>query len=166
MSHKKHKIILKDLDTGEYLQFSTFQEAADYINEVTGMHIVPSTVYYAVKRCGSIAKGRFVSRMDPNLVPEFDRTKVEDGWVFVQYGMSSTVLSAEKKIKWYDEDRIEDINSALKKHGCRVFWDMLHDYYGATRKQTRVEIYKKFPRETSFPDKIATLKSIIKEAGL
>ena len=89
-----------------------------------------------------------------------------DGWDYTQFGVADTVLSAEKKIKWYDEERIENITQELKERKCRVFWDMEGDYYGARRKNTRVEIYKKFSDEISFRDKILIMRDIIKNVGL
>ena len=166
MSHKKQIIRIKDLDTGEHFVFNTLQQACDYINQVTGGHATTSTLYHAIRKCGTVAKKRFQTCAEKfDDIPEPDRTKIEDGWEFIQYGVADNVLSCEKKFKWYDEDRIEDITNFLRENRCRVFWDMQLDTWWA-RKSTRAEIYKRFPANTPFEDKILKMKEIIKEAGL
>lgn len=165
MSRKKQLITLKDMDTGEILVFYTFQQATEHINKVTGLHILPSTVYNAMKKCGTIAKKRFVTCVELDKdIPLPDRTVVEDGWIFTQFGISETVLACEKKLKWYDEERMEEITKQLRKYRCRVFWDMQSEYW--KREKTRVEIYKKFPQGVLLEDKILEMKEIIKNVNL
>lgn len=163
---KKQLIRLKDLDTGEDLVFKTLQAACDYINELTGAHIIPSGLHKALKNCGTVAKKRFACCSNPkDHFPQPDMVKDEDGWRFNQFGVSDTVLSAEKKIKWYDEERMESITKDLIKEKCKVFWDMESDYWGSQRKNTRVEVYKKFQGEISFEDKILIMKDILKRVN-
>ena len=170
---KRQQIKLKDLKTGESLLFRTLQEACDYITEVTGIKTIPSNIYRAIRRCGTIAKKRFAAGLEfssemksPMPDPNTNMRSVENGWEFTQYAFSKTVIAAEKKIKWYDEDKIEEINKALKGYRCKVFWDMAGDYPGATRKKTRVEIYKKFQNNISFLDKKTVMVEILKDVGL
>ena len=161
---KKDYIILQDLETGEILYFATLQRACDHINSVTGLHIVPSTVYSAIKRCGLIAKNRFKSCVDPDAdIVTPNRSYSEGGWEYAQYGISDCVIVAEKKLKWYDEERMEEITERLREFRCRVFWDTTE---GTKRANTRVEIYKKFRNKETFKDKVVIMKEIIKEVGL
>ena len=162
---KKDYIVLQDLVTGEIHYFATLHRACDHINKVTGLHIGPSTVYSAIKRCGLIAKKRFKSCVDPDAdIVTPNRSYSEGGWEFSQYGISDCVIVAEKKIKWYNEDRMEEINEKLHELRCRVFWDLNSDGY--KRQNTRIEIYKKFRNKESFKEKVVVMKEIIKEIGL
>ena len=159
------QIIIKDLVTNEIYEFNNRKEAADHINKVTGLQITPAAVFMAMKTKGRrMAKKRFICICDDN--PERNRTIKQGGWEFTQYGVSDCVIVAERSIKWYDEERMEEITKYLRRKGCRVFWDMIGEYDGATRNHTRVEIYKKFPENTEFNDKVEALKEIISDAGL
>lgn len=160
MTRIKPLIILQDTQTGELLSFTTLQNASDYINNVTGSNLGPSAVYGAIKRCGTLAKKRFKSCVDPDKwFVEPNRYFFDDDWEFSQFSVSHTVIVAEKRLDWYDEERIEEINEGLRDFRCRVFWDMTCEGY--QRKRTRVEIYKKFPEEVPFEEKVKTMQEII-----
>lgn len=154
-----HHIKLFDNATGEILEFNTLQKACDYINSVTGGKLGPSQLYNTFQRCGTVAKKRFSCICNQGKEP--DMVYKEDGWDYEQYEVSSTVIVAEKKLKWYDEDRMERITGYLKRNKCKVFWDFGGDY-GYDRSNTRVEVYKRFEPGTLFKNKVSVLQSIIK----
>lgn len=156
---RKQLITLEDQETCEILKFHTLQEACDYINQVTGYHTRPAQLHNAMKRCGTVAKKRFRCLCDCDTEP--DMLYKEDGWEYAQYEVSSTVIVAEKKLKWYNEDRIERITDYLKQEKCRVYWDLIGDYTGAVRNNTRVEVYKKFEPGITFKKKVSVLQAII-----
>lgn len=148
---------LYDNVTGEILEFATLQKACDYINSITGGKLGPSQLYNAFQRCGTVAKKRFSCICNHGREP--DRVYREDGWEYDQYEVANVVISAEKKLKWYDEKRIEEITDYLRRNRCKVFWDLGGDNY--ERMNTRVEIYKKFPEDVSFERKVLEMKKII-----
>lgn len=156
----KQLINLRDQVTGEILEFRTLQSACDYVNSITGGNLGPGQLYTAIKRCGSVAKKRFRCLCDCETEP--DMVYKDGGWDYEQYEVSPTVIVAEKKLKWYDEDRMERITEQLREERCRVWWDLAGDYYGAVRNNTRVEVYKRFEPGTPFKNKVSVLQSIIK----
>lgn len=162
---KKSYLRIKDLETGQLHFFKSYREVAEFCSEVTGMDIRLGTVYGAFMRCGTIANKRFATCVpEDGSIPTPDLTKIEDGWEFVQFEVTPTVLTAEKKLKWYDRERIDGITEDLFGYRCKVFWDLGEDVY--QRKSTRVEVYKKFPKDVAFKAKIAEMKKILKEVGL
>ena len=163
---KKDYIVLQDTQTGELLYFATLHRACDHINKVTGLHIGPSTVYSAIKRCGLIAKKRFKSCVDPDAdIVTPNRMYNENGWEFNQFGVSDCVIVAEKKMKWYDEDRMQEITDDLWNYRCKVFWDKSEDD-SYKRRNTRIEVYKKFRNKESFKDKVLVMKEILKKVEI
>lgn len=85
------------------------------------------------------------------------------GFEYWQYRFSSTVLIAEKRLKWYDVERFRDLQADLKKNEkVRFYWheasETSHSY---TKKSTKIELYKKYPEDTDFKDKVDDMKRII-----
>lgn len=94
--------------------------------------------------------------------------KKQGGWEYWSYPFSQTVLIAEKKLKWYDEDKLTDLWLDLKKHEkVRLCWaeasDTSHSY---TKKSCRIELYKRYPEDTPFQDKIRDMEEVIERYGL
>jgi hypothetical protein len=93
--------------------------------------------------------------------------KKKDGWEYWSYPFSSTVLIAEKKLLWYDEDKLTDLWLELKRIGVRLCWaeasDTSHAY---TKKNCRIELYKRYPEDTPFQDKIRDMEEVIERYGL
>lgn len=158
---KDSLIKIRDNEDGKTLEFTTLQKACDYMQTVTGKNITPSTLFLAIKRCGSVLKGRFNCCNQPDGLEEPGKARVykEDGWEYTQYPKADTVLIAESNLDWYDTERMKEVNQHLKANKCRAFWDMEK----AKRNHTRVEIYRKFPENTPFKDKVLVLKGIISE---
>ena len=92
----------------------------------------------------------------------------KDLWEFWQYPFTPTVILAEKKIKWYDEEKLKQLWWQLKKKGIRFYWleasDNPANYY--VKHNTSVEIYMKFPKNVSFMEKVEKMEQIIAEIGL
>lgn len=89
--------------------------------------------------------------------------KVEKPWDYIQFKHTPTVICAERKVLWYDVNRLRAIARYLKKKKCRFFWDddEPDKYRGYVRHKCRVQIYKKYPEDMPFQDKIKDLKTII-----
>lgn len=86
----------------------------------------------------------------------------KDGWEYWSYPFSQSVLIAEKRLKWYDEERFEDLQTRLKREKVRFYWveasDTSHSY---TKQTTRIELYKRYPKDTPFEHKVEDMKRII-----
>lgn len=167
---KKTKVRLRDTETGEVLVFRTLQETAAYCSKVTGENITLAKVHHALVKGGGLAKGRFggisyVNEETPTTIatPPTKNETIKD-WLFTQFEISPTVLVAEKKLDWYDEELFDDYKSELHERGCKVFWDYAQPE--SKRHHTRIEVYKKFPEQVKFNDKIQILKGILKDVGL
>ena len=87
-------------------------------------------------------------------------------WEFWQYTFSPTVILAEKKIKWYNEEKLQHISAKLKEMGLRFYWNEAKEYgQNYQRHNASVEIYMKFPPDVSFSDKVEKMEQIIAEIG-
>lgn len=91
----------------------------------------------------------------------------ENKWEFWQYPFTPTVLLAEKKIKWYDEEKLKQLWWELKKKGVRLYWAEATDkpFNNYQKQNTSVELYMKFPADVSFVDKVEKMKQLITEIG-
>lgn len=91
----------------------------------------------------------------------------KDKWEFWQYPFTPMVILAEKKIKWYNEEKLKQLWWKLKKKGVRLYWNEASDnpenYY--VKQNTSVELYMKFPPDVSFMDKVEKMEQIIEEIG-
>lgn len=72
----------------------------------------------------------------------------KDGWTFTQFPMSSKVIIAERKLKWYNEEEFDRLERELSKKGCRVFFDKGSDIKKYQPKTCWVEVYHKFKDKT------------------
>ena len=84
-------------------------------------------------------------------------------WEYSQFSGAPTVVIAETKMRWYDEESLEDMKYELSQQLCRVFINTTEegDRYAKRRKTVRIEIYKEYPT-TSLEEKVAELKDVIK----
>ena len=93
--------------------------------------------------------------------------KKEGGFKFTQYPFSPTVLIAERRLMWYDEERFEDLKDRLKLEKVRFYWSPASDTSRSYTKQTtKIELYKKYPKDTPFEHKVEDMKTIIEQYGL
>ena len=93
----------------------------------------------------------------------WDRKTKEGGWDYFQPAQIYTVISAEKKLKWYDRERFEEIYYTLKEEGCRCYFDMTDDELEGKyiRKGSSVQVYKKYPDTLSFEEQVQELKKLL-----
>lgn len=72
----------------------------------------------------------------------------EGEWTFFQFSGAPTVVIAERKFTWYDQEKFNDASDALREQKCRVFMDESDEnsqyYKQGKRKHTRFEVYKKY----------------------
>lgn len=159
---KRSYLTIEDRQTGEYRVFTTIQNACLWIEGITGKHIYPTTLREAFLKKGTVCKKRFKCNPDNKTVmAEPDQTTKEKEWEFTQFELANTVLVAERKFRWYDELKMEAITKYLRDKACRVFWDTVSEETNSTRHNTRIEIYKKYPENISFNDKISDMKEMI-----
>ena len=96
------------------------------------------------------------------MAKDFKLVKKGD-WAFSQYKIAPTVVIAENKLKWYDEERIAEIVKRLEEERCRVFVNLLTDDESRNnykRKRCRLEVYKKYNTQ-SLEEKIDALGEIL-----
>ena len=83
-------------------------------------------------------------------------------WEYTQFGFAPTVLLAERRIPWYDEETLINIRNILNRLQIMFFWNETSDKTGKyTKHSTSIEIYMKFPREIEFSEKIEKMRSLI-----
>lgn len=92
----------------------------------------------------------------------------QGGWEYWSYPFSSTVLIAERRLKWYDEVRLMEFKTDLKKYEkVRLCWQEASETSHAyTKKNCRIELYKRYPEDTPFNDKIRDMEEVIERYGL
>lgn len=102
----------------------------------------------------------------PKPGPNSTYHKVKKPWEYWQYAFSPSVLIAERKIKWYDEDKLYDLWVSFKKMGIRFFWNEATENASSyTKHGTCIELYKKYPKEMSFQEKLQDMERIIATFG-
>lgn len=89
----------------------------------------------------------------------------ENGWWFFQPACASSVICAERKLGWYDEEKFNTLEKSLKKQGCRTYFTIREPSNRRMKKTSVIEIYKIF-KDTEFLDKIEKMKEIIKENNI
>lgn len=93
--------------------------------------------------------------------------KKQGGWEYWSYPFSQTVLIAEKILKWYDEDKLNDLWFELKRIGVRLCWaEASETSHAYIKKNCRIELYKRYPEDTPFNDKIRDMEEVIERYGL
>lgn len=85
----------------------------------------------------------------------------EKPWEFWQYPFSPNVLLAERKINWYDIQRFREIKSFMRTKGAKFFWNDPVDEENHKKHNGAIEIYKRFPEDTSFENKVKEMYRII-----
>lgn len=87
-------------------------------------------------------------------------------WEFFQYPFTPNVIIAERKTDWYDIERFRYIKYLLNKEGVQFFWNEPTDEEKHRKHSGVIELYKKFPKNVSFQDKMRDIQNIIKRYGL
>lgn len=88
-------------------------------------------------------------------------------WDFWQYKFAPTVILAETKIKWYDEDKLLDLSDELwAEEGVRAYWDKGQQLDKYIKHHTPLELYKRYPKDTHFKDKMQDMQRIIEKYNL
>ena len=98
-----------------------------------------------------------------------DRTKIlkEDGYEFVQYGFSRTVICASLKLNYWCFERLRQMKKLLKRQKVYLVWSSAaEDDRRITRNGVPIECYKKYPAGTLFLDKVEDIRKIIEDSGI
>ena len=77
-----------------------------------------------------------------------DQHREIDGWNITIFGFAHNVIIAERKFKWYDENRLTEIKEWLEDKKYRVFIRFSETRYKKVRKTFTIEIYKKIKEGT------------------
>jgi hypothetical protein len=88
-------------------------------------------------------------------------------WDFWQYKFAPTVIVAEKKLKWYDEDKLLDLAEDLREEeGVRTYWEKGCRLESYVKQHTPIELYKRYPKDTPFKEKMQDMQRIIEKYNL
>ena len=88
-------------------------------------------------------------------------------WDFWQYKFAPTVIVAEKKIKWYDEDKLLDLAEDLRaEEGVRSYWEKGQRLERYAKHHTSLELYKRYPEDIPFKEKMKDMQRIIEKYNL
>jgi hypothetical protein len=92
------------------------------------------------------------------------KTFKEGNWELSQFSGAPTVVIAERRLKWYDYDRLQEIREHLYESKCRVFFEDSEDnpQYANKRKYTKVEVYKRY-RDQNFKENAMELLRQLEE---
>lgn len=177
------KVPLKitDTKTGEVRVFDYYGPACEWMNSLTGLKLSAGNISSAFNRSGFLADKRFqVVRTDGYVrpkkkhlperkkLPECDRHKRKNGWLYEQYCCSTNVIVAERKIPWYDEERLEAIKKVIRKMGYFFSYartDTEDKYYKSKKQTARIELYMKFDEVVEFENKVVEMDRLIAKIG-
>lgn len=84
----------------------------------------------------------------------------EGPWLFTIYSFSPKVMVAERKIKWYDDARLNEIRERMKDGGCKFFWNETATN-GSGKHHTTVEVYQVTEKDIPFKDRIEMLQPLL-----
>ena len=176
MGRPSKPIILIDNLTGERLEFRSQTEAADHINKVVGTKLTAANIYLAIQKKHQLGWGRFsfqeinqpIINKGKNIeAVEYKpfirtRTKIRDGWEFTCFWFTPNVIIADRRLLWYDEDRLQQIKKTLRKNKCYFAWNEAADNDSPeTKHTTRVEVYMLVDKYLPFERKISQIMEII-----
>lgn len=164
------KVIVTDLQTGKEKICNTQTEAAEWINSIAGLKLNPSNILWGLQYQVPIGRKRFkveklLKEDQKKVTPPKTKHRKKDasGWEYWQYNFAPSVLIAETKTDFYDEDRFEEYRTKMKKYGCKI----VYEEEKCKRHYTRMEIYKKFDDvDMLFEDKIDALQEILSQVEL
>lgn len=91
--------------------------------------------------------------------------KIVDKTDFTQYPFSPSVIIVEKRIT-FNKEKLEEAQVELKKEGILIYWDESENDPHYTRKYTRIELYRRYPQDTPFKDKMEDMQAIMNKYGL
>lgn len=84
-------------------------------------------------------------------------------WEYWCYNFSPNVIVAEKRVKWYDDNRFITIKKLIKRLGGFFAWNESAE--GSTKyfkHSTYVEVYFKVDENVSFEEKINRIQPLLK----
>lgn len=88
-------------------------------------------------------------------------------WDFWQYKFAPTVILAEKKIKWYDEDKLLDLAEDLREEeGISTYWEKGSRLDKYVKHHTPLELYKRYQEDIPFKEKMQDMQRIIEKYNL
>ena len=87
-------------------------------------------------------------------------------WEYWQYPFTPQVLTCERKIDWYDIKKFRYLKYLLKKEGVQFYWNEPTDEQKHRKHSGAIELYKKYPKDTPFQDKLKDMEEIIKKYDL
>lgn len=93
------------------------------------------------------------------------KTVKQGAWEFSQFSGAPTVVIAERRLEWYDKERLDEIEEKLREdRKCRVFISNSEDNpsYEKKRKRTCVEVYKRY-QDTNFTENLKSLLQQLEE---
>ena len=157
---------VKDLRTGNIGFFNKQGDALKWIRKLSKKETSLATISTSIKHNRPIYKRFEVSIMPKEKAEKeakpMTHTKKVEGWDFWQGELTPTVLVAERRLKYYDNDRFGAISEVLNDLGYLTYFDTFKgENTGKKRTKARVEIYRKFDEGVSFEEKInAFLKMI------
>ena len=150
---------VKDLRTGNIGFFNKQGEALAWIRKLSKKETSLATVSLSIK----LNRPRY-KRFEITLMPKekvekeakpMTHTKKVEGWDFWQGELTPTVLVAERRLKYYDNDRFQAVSEALNDLGYLTYFDTFKgENTGKKKTKARVEIYRKFDEDVSFEEKI------------
>lgn len=156
------KVKIKDLETDKEYMFNTQTEAADWINSIIGGKLKPANILYSIQYGVPVGKKRFKCEKVDEVKVALPKTKHlkkdASGWEFWQYKLSPSVVLAETKVDYYDEEKFEAMRYKLRKCNCHLHYE--EEKF--KKHSTRIEVYKKYDDpDMLFEDKVADIKRII-----
>lgn len=159
-------VILYDSLTKKEQTFKSGQALISYFKRTEGKDLSQPSLSASIKNAGRIFNRYYVYKVgSPRPQPKIigvKKKRVGD-WNFTLLGITPNVIVADKVLPFYDEDKFKKIEKELKKHNCRVFFDLSDGKdQKKERQRTRVEVYLK-TNPAPFKEMIKVLEEIIEK---
>ena len=85
-------------------------------------------------------------------------------WKYLTFSMIPGIIIAEKRIMWYDEERLQKIQTFVKvREKCRFYWnEEAKNKSNKGKSSTIVEFYKKVDENLTLEEKIEAIQPLLK----
>lgn len=92
-----------------------------------------------------------------------ERDKIGE-WKYLTFKDIPGIIIAEKRIRWYDEERLQKIQTLVKvREKCRFYWnEEAKNGSNKGKSSTIVEFYKKVDENLTLEEKIEAIQPLLK----
>lgn len=83
-------------------------------------------------------------------------------WEFISYSFAKRVVSAERRLNWFDSAILNSLRKTMKQKKVSLYWDETNNSSEQRGKHTiRVTAFYKFDQDIPFNEQISQMQQLI-----